>query len=255
MKRLIVNADDLGYSAGIDAGILRAYRDGIVTSATLLTNAPGAVRAALLFRAAPALDVGVHLVVTYGRPLSDPAAVPSLVGPDAAFLRPRQVMGTGRVRSEDVLREYRAQYARGRDLLGREPTHVDTHHWVQAEPAIFDAFATLARETGAAARSLDTGERDRLRARGVRTPERSRREFYDAATSVDALCEVLASIAAEGDIVSELMCHPSEPDPELEARSTYARQRYRELASLVDPVVRAKVDELGLVLSTFRDVR
>lgn len=255
MKRLIVNADDLGYSAGIDAGILRAHREGVVTSTTLMTSVPGAVRAALLVRSAPTLDVGVHLVLTHGRPLSDPATVPSLVGPDGSFLRPRDLMGTGRARTDEVLREYRAQYARGRELLGREPTHIDTHHWVQTEPAISDAYAALASETGTAARNLDPKERDRLRARGVRTPDRMRREFYDMATSIDELCTLLRSIAAEGEILSELMCHPSEPDPDLEARSTYATQRYRELGSLVDPAARAKVEELGLVLSTFRDAR
>lgn len=255
MRRLIVNADDLGYSTGIDDGIARAHREGIVTSATLMTNGPGAERAAALARDLASLDVGVHLVLTHGRPLSDPASVPSLVGPDGAFLRPRAIVGTGRVRTDEALREYRAQYERGRELLGHDPSHVDTHHWVQSDPVILEAFATLARETRAAARSLDAGERQILRGRGVRTPDRFRREFYDAATSVDELRAVLASIAADGDAVTELMCHPSEPDAQLEATSTYATQRYRELASLVDPAVKAAADELGLVLSTFAEAR
>lgn len=254
MRRLIVSADDLGYSAGIDAGILRAHREGIVTAATLMTNAPGAVRAALLVRDAPALDVGVHLVLTYARPVCDPATVPSLVGADGAFVRPCDLVGTARARTEDVLREYRAQYARGRELLGRHPSHVDTHHWVQSEPAIFDAYRALARETGAAARSLDAAERVGLRAAGVRTPDRFRRDFYGQATDLAALLAVLGSIAAEGDAVTELMSHPGEPDAELARRSSYAGQRSRELASLIDPAARARVDQLGLVLSTFRDL-
>ena len=75
MKRLIVNADDLGRSAGVDDGILRAHREGIVTSATLMTNAPSTQHAASLARATPTLAVGVHLVLTYARPLSNRACV------------------------------------------------------------------------------------------------------------------------------------------------------------------------------------
>jgi predicted glycoside hydrolase/deacetylase ChbG (UPF0249 family) len=251
MKRLIVNADDLGYSSGIDAGILRAHREGIVTSSTLMASAPGAVRAALLVRAAPLLDVGVHLVLTYHVPLSEARTIPSVVGPDGAFVRARELVGTGRARTEEVLREYRAQYARGRELLGREPTHVDTHHWVQEEPAIFEAYLELARDTGAAARSLNDGERQRLRAAGVRTPDRFERGFYAEHTDADVLCALLRAIASGADGTTELMTHPSEPDPELEARSSYAVERVRELASLVDPRVRATLEETGLVLSTF----
>ncbi len=254
MKRLIVNADDLGYADSVDAGIARAHREGIVTSATFMSNAPGAERAALLARSLPTLDVGVHLVLTYHMPVSDPRTVPSLVGPDGTFPRPREIVGTGRARTEDVLREYRAQYRRARDLLGHEPTHVDTHHWVQAEPAVFEAYLALARETGAAARSLDAAERDRLRAGGVRTPDRFSRAFYAEETSVEALRAALRSIAAAGDGVTELMSHPGEADADLERRSSYARERPRELASLVDARVRDEIASLGLVLSTFGDV-
>jgi len=254
MTRLIVNADDLGYSRGASAGILRAHRDGIVTSATLMANAPATEEAAELARAAASLDVGVHLVLTHGRPLSDTRTIPSLVGPDGAFLRPREVVGTGRLRSDEVLAEYRAQYARVRSLIGREPTHIDTHHWVQSDPSVAEAFAALARETGAAARNLDASERDRLRAAGIRTPDRFERGFYDQATTAEDLLRILERIATEYDVVVELMCHPGEADPELERRSAYARQRQAELASLVDPAVRTAVARLGLERTTFADL-
>ncbi|MGH2450155.1 MAG: carbohydrate deacetylase [Candidatus Limnocylindria bacterium] len=256
MRRLIVNADDLGRSPGIDRGIVRAHREGVVTSATLMANAPGAERAAALARSAPDLGVGVHLVLTYAGPLSGPGTVPSLVGPEGVFPRgPSEVVRRGRARPDEVLREYRAQYARARELLGREPTHLDTHHWVQEDPSIFEAFLALARETGAAARHLDGSQRDRLRAAGVRTTDRYIREFQGPRLiDVPALLGLLERIAAEGDGTTELMCHPGEPDPELERTSAYARERPLELATLIDPAVRAKVDGLGLVLSTFADL-
>ena len=89
---LIVNADDFGRSAGVDDGILRAHREGIVTSTTFMTNAPSAQHAASIARATPTLDVGVHLVLTYARPLSSPARIRSLVREDGSFWRPSELL-------------------------------------------------------------------------------------------------------------------------------------------------------------------
>src|SRR5579859_4625753 len=125
MKRLIVNADDFGRTLGVNAGVLRAHRDGIVTATTLLVNAPGTADAARIARATPSLDVGVHLTLTYGRPVSDPAAVPSLVEPDGSFPRaPGAFLGSDRADPDDAIVEYRAQFVRARALIGRSPTHL-----------------------------------------------------------------------------------------------------------------------------------
>src|SRR5206468_11073162 len=91
-RLLIVNADDFGRSEGTDNGIVRAHREGIVTSTTFMTNAPSAQHAASLARASPTLDVGVHLVLTYGRPLSNPGRIRSLVREDGSFWRPSELL-------------------------------------------------------------------------------------------------------------------------------------------------------------------
>jgi len=133
--KLIVNADDFGYTERVSAGILRAHHDGIVTATTFMTNAPHTDGAAKLARATPSLDVGVHLVLSYGRPLSDVARVRSLVDADGKFFRPKELLSRDVDRTE-ALAEYRAQYEKARDLLERDPTHLDTHHWVHDHPAL-----------------------------------------------------------------------------------------------------------------------
>lgn len=257
MKRLIVNADDFGRSPGVDAGIVAAFERGIVTATTLMANAPGAERAAGLARERPVLDVGVHLVLTYARPLSDPASIPSLVDPDGAFPRsPSAILGMERVRAEEALVEYRAQYERVRELLGHAPSHIDTHHWVHDEPALEWAVGELALEMGCVARQHDAAQRERLRARGVRTTDAFCRAFqHGKNVEVDSLLKILRGISADGPGSTELMCHPGEPgDKELLATSAYAKERPVELATLTDPRVREAVSELGFTLSSYKDL-
>ncbi|HKC49189.1 MAG TPA: carbohydrate deacetylase [Myxococcota bacterium] len=251
--KLIVNADDFGYSGSVSAGIMRAHRDGIVTATTLMTNAPHTEGAAKLARAAPSLDVGVHLVVTFDRPLADVELVPSLVDEDGRFFRPIALLARD-IDREEALVEYRAQYRKARELLGREPTHLDSHHWVHDHPALEWAIGRLAHETGAAARIHSDEQRDRLRARGVRTPDHFMRDFqHEGKVGVEPLVALLQRIAAKGG-TTELMCHPGEPDDALARRSSYARERATELATLTDPRVRAALEDLGITLATFADI-
>ncbi|MDO8562635.1 MAG: ChbG/HpnK family deacetylase [Candidatus Limnocylindria bacterium] len=253
MKRLIVNADDLGRAHGINAGVLRAHREGIVTAATLMANAHAAAEAGRLARETPSLDVGVHLTLSYGRPLAEPRLIPSLVEPDGAFPRgPDAFRGTGRASRDETLVEYRAQYLHAVELIGRAPTHLDTHHWLHDEPALEWAITALASETGAAVRPHDGAQRDRLRAAGVRTVDAYVRDFqHEGHVGITTLERILATIA---DGIVELGCHPGEADAELSATSSYAALRPTELATLTDARTHATVARQRIVLSTYADL-
>ena len=259
-----MNADDFGYFRSVSDGILRAHRDGIVTATTMLVAAPDSERAARLLADAPDLDVGVHLNLTFDRPAGDVDEHGRFLSPDLTrrrslvdergrFLKPTELLKRDIDRAE-ALEEFRSQYERARHLIGREPTHLDTHHWVHDHPALEWAIGQLAVETGAAARIHSDAQRDRLRARRVRTPDHFAREFqYEGKVSVDSLLALLRRLAArEG--VTELMCHPGEEDEAMVKRSGYARERSVELATLTDPRVRATLDELDIALTTFAAV-
>ena len=248
---LIVNADDFGRSAGVNLGIVRAHREGIVTSTTLMTNAPGTAHAGMLAATTPRLAVGVHLVLTYAKPLLNPSRIRSLVRDDGSFWRPSELLARPIDRRE-ALMEYRAQFARARELIGREPTHIDTHHWVHDHPALSWAVCELALETGAAARTHTPEQRDEYRAKGVRTPDHFTREFQHPGHI--EVADLLALLSRLDEGVTELMCHPGEPDPELIASSAYARERPIELAALTDPRVRAALESQGITLTTFADL-
>jgi chitin disaccharide deacetylase len=254
MKRLIVNADDFGRARGVNAGILRAHRDGIVTATTLMVGAPAADDAAQVARSTPSLDVGVHLTLTYGRPVSDPATVPSLVERDGSFPRvPGAFLGTARADPDEAAVEYRAQFARARELLGRAPTHLDSHHWLHDEPTLEQAMVAVARETGTAVRPHDDGQRDRLRAAGIATVDHYRRDFqHEGHIDLATLERILADL---GEGVTELGCHPGEADAELARTSTYAALRVEELATLTDPRARAAVARNGITLCDYAVLR
>lgn len=250
--RLIVNADDFGYTEGVTRGIVRAHREGIVTATTLMANAPDTAGAARMARAVPSLDVGLHVVFTYGRPLCAPAEIPSLVTTDGTFPRVDDLLRERRPAVDEALREARAQYRRAQELLGRAPTHLDTHHWVHDLPALEDAMLALGRETGAAVRTHDGRQRGRFRDAGVRTPDRFVREYqHTGRIGVDRLLALLEALAEDAG-TTELMCHPGEPDAPLLAGSTYATERGIELAALTDPAVRDAVTRLRIELVDYR---
>ena len=152
--RLVVNADDFGMSSAISRGILRAHRDGIVTSTSLLGNCADLDGARALLAEAPNLGVGVHLALVGGGPVADAGTRASLLG--------RRAGGSGRaarsssrawakrqIDAGDVEREFEAQVARVR-AAGIAVDHLDTHHHLGFLPVVGRAVEAVARRHGIA---------------------------------------------------------------------------------------------------------
>ena len=143
MRLLIVNADDFGLNAAATDGVMQCFLAGAVTSTSLMVNAPDAERAAVLASRYPALAVGLHFNLTWGRPLSDPARVPALLDQtggfcDRATLMRRALLGC--LPQSQVDLEFQSQLARLREL-GINPSHFDSHQHVHAATAVFDVLA------------------------------------------------------------------------------------------------------------------
>ena len=118
MKRLIVNADDLGFTTGINRGILEAHGRGIVTSTSLMVDRPGAVDGAEIARRTPGLSVGLHSVLIHRGELT--------------------------VTAETCEAELARQLARFEELVGGRPTHIDSHHHTHRNPVLQDVFVDFA---------------------------------------------------------------------------------------------------------------
>lgn len=268
-RRLIVNADDFGLSEAVNRGIIRAHRDGIVTSASLMACGSAFDHAVELARQNPRLGIGVHLTLTQERPLSDPVSVPTLATDGPRF--PRSVFGlvrrylAGRLDAEEIGRELEAQVQRV-VRTGLRVTHFDGHQHIHVLPDVLALARALAERHGIRAARCP---REALRwAAPVRMAQLVvLRQFcaacdWDGWTRTDAFAgfldggnqdvrAALDQLPATG--TTELMCHPGEPDP----ASPYARWGYAwqaELDALTDPAIRPLLLAKGVELIDYGEL-
>ena len=248
-RTLIVNADDFGLTGGVSRGILEAHRTGIVTSTTVIVNRP-ADPALLDELRASGLGVGLHLNLTLGSPVSDPKRVPSLVDAEGKFIRDAREVAA-RASKDEARIELGTQIDVFRRLLGRFPTHLDTHHHVGRHEPILELVLDFARAIKVPVRSQDAAVRGAARRLKLRTPDHfvgeSGPEPYWTAARV---LEQLASLPGG---VSEFMTHPGHYDEDL-AYSRYGTQRDIELRGLTDPRARELIEREGIRLAHFGDL-
>jgi predicted glycoside hydrolase/deacetylase ChbG (UPF0249 family) len=246
-KRLIVNADDFGRTPGVNRGVVEAHARGIVTSASLMVNYPAAADAARLTQQHPELGVGLHLQLTGGGlPALPPDQVPTLLDATGRFHAKPEALATAH--PGQILAEARAQLRRFRELVGRRPTHFDSHHHVHKLAAVEQALLTLAWETGLPVRGASSEGRARLRREGLATTDHFVEDFYDAGVSLEGLVALLGRLELG---TTELMCHPAVVDAALSTTSSYAEPRGRELEILVHEEVRHTIQASGIKLVTF----
>jgi predicted glycoside hydrolase/deacetylase ChbG (UPF0249 family) len=246
---LIVNADDIGRTSGINAGVFDAHRRGIVTSATLMVAYPAAVEAAADLAAHPDLGIGLHVAMTGGPPVLPPERLPSLV--DASGRLPRGPEGLAPADPAEVMAEVRAQFDRFRRLTGRLPTHLDGHHHCHRVPAVLEAVVTVAAEHGLPVRDAGPTIRARLEREGVPTTDRFVNRFYGDEVRLEALLEILGALEPG---TTEVMCHPGLADEELVASSTYTVEREREIELLTHPEVVRAAGRPGIRLGHWGDL-
>ncbi len=218
----IFNADDFGYSRGINRGIAQAHREGVVTSATLVVNGSATLEAVALARELEGLSVGLHVNFT-----NEAQCFVDLESPRA------------------IRAELRAQFDRYLDLLGALPTHVDSHQHIHRDRRVRPSFEELADE-------------HRLPLRD-RPPVVFKGGFYGqweygvsdrSKVSLPALERILRQELTEG--IYEMSCHPGYVDPEFEC--VYHQDREWELETLCDPRLPGILADAGIELIGYRQV-
>jgi predicted glycoside hydrolase/deacetylase ChbG (UPF0249 family) len=221
-KYLIINADDFGYAAGVNRGILTAHAHGAVLSTSLMVDMPMAREAAALAKAHPGLGVGLHFTVTDNHgptvDLFDLAAIET---------------------------ELNRQYERCCELLGHPPTHIDSHHHVHLRKELTPLFTEWAMKRDLPVRSLGS----------VSYNGGFYGHWYDKEwrphpapelISVDNFEKILRELPKGA---TELACHPAYLSPDL--HSSYAAEREIELATLLNPCMLDVIHELKIVLVNY----
>lgn len=243
-RALILNADDLGYDPAVTRGILRALREGVVSSTTFMVNTPHSESAAQeVLRSPEPLAIGLHLNLARGVPLS--AGFPG-------YLRERGQLSEVQapaIPSDVVEAEVHAQLARLKQLLGQPATHIDVHKHLHRHANVLQGLARAARAAGLPVRSIDGRMRRSLEAAGVRTNQHFLGDAgAQAYWTLPQLEKELASLPDDG--VVELMCHPGYAPETL--KSGYAEQREVELQTFLHPHARALLQGCGVPVADFR---
>lgn len=283
MKSLIVNADDFGWTDGVNRGIADAHRNGIVTSASLLANGKAFESAVAIARSTPDIGVGVHLNLSDGPSLAPTDRVASLVDAGGNFTGGPEKLLLRRARQnlllEDVELEWDLQIQKV-VRSGISPTHLDGHKHVHMLPGLFEIALRLAKRHGIGAirvsheasflrSAMAEGQlhpgvalKQGVQARGLKLLARDAHQWAErsAISTADYFCGVAHTgqwtyagivnlLKSLPDAVTELMCHPGYVDADLENSATRLQNsRKEELDILTNAQVRNLVASEGIRL-------
>ena len=272
-RLLIVNADDYGLTTGVCRAIVRAHREGIVTSTSALALGPAFASCSTMLNDVSDLGVGVHLaVVGEDPPLLSRSEIPSLVDRDGRLplswrrFLPRAC--TGRIAVDDLRRELNAQLDVVSDALpGRTLTHLDTHQHLHLWPPFGSLVIELARERGIPAvrvtRSVGHGGRSlvvnqlgrrfaaKASAAGLRTTDVFAGFDEGGMLVTDALERTIDRVAATNAHSAEIGVHPGEDGDADLARYEWGYRWAEELDALMSAEARDAVERNGFTLGSY----
>jgi predicted glycoside hydrolase/deacetylase ChbG (UPF0249 family) len=228
-RKLVVNADDFGRSAAINAGVIRAHTHGIVTSASLMVRHPAAREAAAATRENPGLGLGLHLDLTEWEEVA------------GEWRAKYTIVDTDDRRA--VTREVDRQLEGFRVLVGADPDHLDSHQHVHRNEPVrsvaVQAAATLA---------IPLRELGEIRFCGAFYGQGRHGELFPEAITPGALAKLLSELPPGA---TELCCHPA---TRAEAFTSYSVERPLELEALCDPAVRRAIRECEIELCSFGEL-
>ena len=289
MRQLIVNADDLGLTAGVNRAIAETHAGGVVTSTTLMATGAAFSDAVERVKAAPELSVGCHVVIVDGAPLSDPAAIDTLLAirsaePERFYSKLSNVASRavfGGFDRDQLVEEITAQI-RKLQSSGITVTHLDTHKHTHIFPGILWAVVRAARICGVPAirnpfvplramatrilrqkpgllkrygqvralRSFGSQFQAKMRRAGLRTPDGTVGVVETGSIDASLLQHSLLNLP---DGTWELVCHPGYDDADLRtARTRLLASREEERRILVSPELKVFLRQQGIQLISYR---
>lgn len=250
-KLLIVNADDFGLCKAQNYGIIEAFTHGVVRSTTAMMNASGIEHAAVLSKVSPQLSVGMHFVLTLGRPLSP---MPNLTREGELGKWIWEMAEAGTLPLDEIARELECQFSRFIELFGKMPTHIDSHHHVHMFAEIFPIVEAFAKEKGVPVRiDRDEVRKGEIALCGAKSTDGFDSTFYGDAISEALFLQTLDNATQRGNRSVEIMTHPSFIDNTILA-SKYCYPRLAELDVLTSETLKSAITQRGFRLGSFKDL-
>jgi hopanoid biosynthesis associated protein HpnK len=290
VRRVIVNADDFGFTAGVNRGIAEAHTRGIVTSTTLMASGPAFDDAIRLAKQTPQLDLGCHLVLIDGEPVLDAARLPTITSRNSGSARFNDGLKsfaaralTNRFNPAEIEAETSAQI-RKIQSAGISVSHIDSHKHTHLFPAVLRPVLSAALACGVRAvrnpfgprKPLTSAEllarpslwtryaevrilgalagkfRDAAKRQGMITPNGTLGVVVTGALD-ERLFRAVAAMIPEG--TWEFVCHPGYNDADLQQANTRLREsRETELRVLTMPEARQLLEAEGIALISYREL-
>jgi predicted glycoside hydrolase/deacetylase ChbG (UPF0249 family) len=274
-KVLIVHADDIGMSHSVNVATIEAFKKGMVTSGSIMVPCPWFPEIAAYAREHPELDLGLHLTLTSEwkylrwRPVAPIDKVKGLLDEEGFMWRSERQTAL-KATPQEIETELRAQIERAL-AFGIKPTHLDTHMGtLYTRKDFFEVYTRIGKEYGIPVMVMRP------------TPEL---EVYAKVTGLPITSEMLRKVEADGFVmldhlvqgvagksfaerkesyknllrklkpgVTMLIVHLGMNDPELKATTNSWEQRYGDFLSFTDPEIEALIKELGVKLTTWREL-
>ncbi|HZW79049.1 MAG TPA: ChbG/HpnK family deacetylase [Candidatus Deferrimicrobiaceae bacterium] len=287
---MIVNADDFGFTAGVNRGIAEAHTRGIVTSTTLMASGPAFDDAIRLAKQTPQLDLGCHLVLIDGEPVLDAARLPTITSRNSGSARFNDGLKsfaaralTNRFNPAEIEAETSAQILKIQSA-GISVSHIDSHKHTHLFPAVLRPVLSAALACGVRAvrnpfgprKPLTSAEllarpslwtryaevrilgalagkfRDAAKRQGMITPDGTLGVVVTGALD-ERLFRAVAAMIPEG--TWEFVCHPGYNDADLQQANTRLREsRETELRVLTMPEARQLLEAEGIALISYREL-
>jgi hopanoid biosynthesis associated protein HpnK len=290
VRRLIINADDFGLTAGVNRAIVEAHTRGIVTSSTLMATGPAFEDAVRLAKQSPDLSIGCHALLIDGEPVLNSARMPTITSHNAGTTRFRDGLKsfaaralTGRLDPDEVEAETTAQI-RKIQSAGLTVSHVDSHKHTHLFPAVLRPLLRAALACGVGAvrnpfgprkplkssallvrpnlwtryaevrvlRALAGRFREAVQREGMVTPDGTLGIVVTGALDAK-LFRAIAAIIPDG--TWEFVCHPGYNDSDLQQANTRLREsRETELQVLTLPAARQLLEDQGIRLISYHEL-
>ncbi|MBF2477951.1 carbohydrate deacetylase [Listeria marthii] len=244
--KLIINADDFGFTRAINYGIIDAHNLGVLTSTTLMVTMPAFEHAVELSKQTPTLGIGLHLNLTLGKPMTNGA---SLVDETGEMIKPKFITPDYPYVEEEVYQEFKAQYQRFVQFMKKKPSHLDSHLFsTDIYQAAINAAKRLAEEVGIPLRNHDTNGFEHVEFMW----EKPLGIPYGAYENLDYIYDYASSILCYDYV--EIMTHPGYLDSFILENSTFSMPRANELESLISTRMRQFINDNIVELISYHDI-